>query len=76
MRFDYYMMDCFWYARDTGFRTFRTPHWPDGPGAWLDNMQGVTRQQLGRDGFIAKVWEWKKQSGGTIVEQLKRLRVQ
>ena len=36
VRFDYYMMDCFWYARDTGYRSFRTPHWPDGPGVWLD----------------------------------------
>src|SRR5215471_10701094 len=33
----------------------------------------VTRQQLGREGFVAKVWEWKRQSGGTIVEQLRRL---
>src|SRR6476661_7281994 len=36
-------------------------------------QQKITRQQLGREGFIAKVWEWKKQSGGTIIEQLRRL---
>ncbi len=31
------------------------------------------RRELGRDGFIAKVWEWKAQSGGTIVRQMRRL---
>ena len=35
--------------------------------------QGKTRQQLGREPFIAKVWEWKEESGGTIVRQLRRL---
>jgi valyl-tRNA synthetase len=28
---------------------------------------------IGRDAFIARVWEWKAQSGGTIIGQLKRL---
>jgi hypothetical protein len=36
IRFDYYLMDAFWYARDGGYRTWRTPHWPNGPGTWLD----------------------------------------
>ncbi|WP_349322059.1 valine--tRNA ligase [Asticcacaulis sp. MM231] len=31
------------------------------------------RRELGRDKFVAKVWEWKKASGGTIVQQLRRL---
>jgi valyl-tRNA synthetase len=35
--------------------------------------EGTTRDKLGRDRFIQRVWEWKAQSGGTIVEQLKRL---
>ncbi len=35
--------------------------------------QGLTRQQLGRDAFIDKVWEWKAASGGTITKQLRRL---
>jgi valyl-tRNA synthetase len=35
--------------------------------------QGKTRQQLGREAFVAKVWEWKEESGGTIVRQLRRL---
>src|SRR3989441_7827382 len=35
--------------------------------------EGRTRDKLGRDRFIQKVWEWKAQSGGAIIEQLKRL---
>src|SRR5271156_1797853 len=31
------------------------------------------RRDLGRDAFVAKVWEWKAASGGTIVKQLRRL---
>ncbi|MBE2293044.1 MAG: valine--tRNA ligase, partial [Xanthomonadaceae bacterium] len=34
---------------------------------------GETRDSLGRDGFIAKVWEWKAQSGDTIERQMRRL---
>ena len=34
---------------------------------------GVSRQDLGRDAFTGKVWEWKQQSGGTITQQLRRL---
>ena len=35
--------------------------------------EGMTRDMLGREKFIERVWEWKGQSGGTIIEQLKRL---
>ncbi len=35
--------------------------------------QGRTRHDLGRDGFIERVWEWKAESGGTITRQLRRL---
>ncbi|WP_396616674.1 valine--tRNA ligase [Lysobacter soli] len=34
---------------------------------------GETRDSLGRDGFIAKVWEWKQQSGDTIEKQMRRI---
>jgi valyl-tRNA synthetase len=34
---------------------------------------GVSRHDLGREQFIAKVWEWKNHSGGTITRQLRRL---
>ncbi len=35
--------------------------------------EGSNREALGREKFIERVWQWKKQSGGTIIEQLKRL---
>ncbi len=31
------------------------------------------RRELGREAFLEKVWEWKQESGGTIINQLKRL---
>ncbi|KQY75078.1 valine--tRNA ligase [Brevundimonas sp. Root1423] len=33
----------------------------------------VGRREMGREAFLAKVWEWKAESGGTIVQQLRRL---
>ncbi len=35
--------------------------------------EGSTRQELGREAFLRRVWEWREHYGGTIVEQLKRL---
>jgi valyl-tRNA synthetase len=35
--------------------------------------EGVTRASLGREAFVAKVWEWKAESGGQITRQLRRL---
>ena len=37
--------------------------------------KGETRDSLGRDGFIEKVWEWKQQSGDTIERQMRRMGV-
>ena len=34
---------------------------------------GETRDSLGREGFIARVWDWKAQSGDTIERQMRRL---
>lgn len=36
-------------------------------------QQKISRHDLGREKFIEKVWEWKNQSGGTIISQQKRL---
>lgn len=33
----------------------------------------VKRQDIGRDKFVEKVWEWKNQTGSTIINQLKKL---
>ena len=35
--------------------------------------QGLTRHDLGREKFLEKVWEWKGESGGSILGQMKRL---
>ncbi len=35
--------------------------------------EGITKEDLGRDGFLERAWEWKRQYGGRIVEQLKKL---
>lgn len=44
VRFDCYMMDAFWYDLAGGYRTWRKPHWPQGPDRWLKACldQGVT----------------------------------
>ncbi len=36
-------------------------------------IKGIKKNDLGREKFIEKVWEWKEQSGGIILEQLKKL---
>jgi len=35
--------------------------------------EGTSREALGREKFIERVWAWKEHSGGTILQQLKRL---
>ncbi|MEI6055578.1 MAG: valine--tRNA ligase [Lentisphaerota bacterium] len=39
----------------------------------LREKEGKSRRDLGREKFIERVWEWKKEYGGTIIEQLKKL---
>ena len=35
--------------------------------------EGTSRQELGREAFERRVWQWREEYGGTIIEQLKRL---
>ena len=35
VRFDYYMMDAFWFDPDGGYRAWRKPNWPNGPDEWI-----------------------------------------
>jgi valyl-tRNA synthetase len=35
--------------------------------------QGKSRHDLGREAFLEKVWEWKAESGGAILDQMKRM---
>ncbi len=36
-------------------------------------QQGTNRHELGRKNFVARVWEWKEQSGSTITRQMRRM---
>ncbi len=35
--------------------------------------EGVTKEEIGREKFLERAWDWKRQYGGRIVEQLKKL---
>ncbi len=67
------------YKRMAGFKALWVPGM-DHAGIATQNVverelarEGKHRDMLGREKFVERVWEWKEQSGGTIIEQLKRL---
>ena len=67
------------YKRMDGYKTLWQPGL-DHAGIATQNVvekqllsQGITKEQLGREEFLKKTWEWKEQSGGTIVYQMRRL---
>ena len=35
--------------------------------------QGISKEDLGREGFLEKAWDWKREYGGRIISQLKKL---
>ncbi len=35
--------------------------------------EGITKEDIGREGFLERAWKWKKQYGGRIIEQLKKM---
>ena len=37
------------------------------------SAEGLDRHAVGRDKFVERVWQWKEESGGQIIQQLKRL---
>src|SRR2546429_1033271 len=69
------------YKRMDGYRVLWIPG-TDHAGIATQNVverrlaeQGLTRAQLGREKFIERVWEWKKEAGSAILHQLKALGV-
>ena len=48
VRFDYYMMDAFWFDPDGGYRTWRKPNWPNGPDAWIRKCR--------KNGILPGLW--------------------
>src|SRR5204863_4770947 len=67
------------YHRMRGIRTkwiFGTDHAGIGTQTQVEKAlaaEGVTKEQIGREKFLARVWQWREQYGSTIVEQFKRL---
>lgn len=69
------------FKRMDGFKTLWQPGL-DHAGIATQNVvekqllaQGIKKEDLGRDTFIKKVWEWKEQSGGLILQQMRKLGV-
>ncbi|MCM8791958.1 MAG: valine--tRNA ligase [Candidatus Omnitrophica bacterium] len=67
------------YHRMKGYETLWLPG-TDHAGIATQNVvekqiakDGLTRQELGREKFIEKVWQWKEKYGSTIIQQLKKL---
>ena len=67
------------YKRMSGFNCLWLPG-TDHAGIATQNVvekmlskKGIKRDDLGREKFLEKVWEWKRNYGGRITEQLKRL---
>ena len=67
------------YKRMDGYKTLWQPGL-DHAGIATQNVvekqllnQGIKKEQLGRENFVEKVWEWKEKSGGMIVHQMRKL---
>ncbi|MEK6759931.1 MAG: valine--tRNA ligase [Deltaproteobacteria bacterium] len=67
------------YKRMTGYNVLWLPG-IDHAGIATQNVverqiaaEGLDRHKVGREAFIERVWKWKADSGGTIINQLKRL---
>ena len=69
------------YKRMDGFKTLWQPG-TDHAGIATQNVvekqllaEGITKEELGREEFLKRVWKWKEFSGGTIVNQMRKLGV-
>ena len=67
------------YKRMDGYATLWQPG-TDHAGIATQNVvekqilaEGKTKEEIGREKFLKRVWEWKEYSGGTITKQLRRL---
>lgn len=67
------------YKRMDGFKCLYQPGM-DHAGIATQNVvekrllaQGIKKEELGREKFLEKIWEWKEQSGGTILKQMRLL---
>lgn len=67
------------YKRMDGYATLYQPGM-DHAGIATQNIvekqllaQGISKESIGREAFIKKVWEWKEESGGKILNQMRKL---
>jgi len=67
------------FKRMDGYKTLWQPG-TDHAGIATQNVvekqllaQGTTKEEIGREAFLDKVWKWKEYSGGTIVHQMRKL---
>ena len=67
------------YKRMRGFKTLWQPGL-DHAGIATQNVvekqllaKGIKKEDIGREAFIAKVWEWKEESGGQILAQMRTM---
>ena len=67
------------YKRMDGYKTLWQPGL-DHAGIATQNVvekqllaQGIKKEELGREKFVEKVWEWKEKSGGMIVHQMRKI---
>ncbi len=65
------------YMRMNGYETLWQPGL-DHAGIATQNVvekqllaKGITKEQIGREAFIKKIWEWKEESGGEILKQMR-----
>ena len=67
------------YKRMQGFNTLWVPGTDHASIATEDKIveklkaEGITKEDLGREGFLKRAWEWKEEYGGIILNQLKKL---
>lgn len=47
-RFDYYVMDAFWFDPNGGYRTWKKPNWPNGPEPWIKKCE--------QNGILPGLW--------------------
>lgn len=69
------------YKRMDGYKTLWQPG-TDHAGIATQNVvekqllaEGTTKEAMGREAFLERVWKWKEYSGGTIVHQMRKLGV-
>ncbi len=67
------------YKRMDGYKTLWQPGL-DHAGIATQNVvekqlleQGITKEEIGKEEFLKRVWEWKEKSGGMILKQLRKL---